>query len=142
MTMPPQGDDAVTGEQRGAVALHGRRADDLTLHDIWKMIRRARWIGAFALVVGTGGGWIGGQMLGPVARRVATVDGKVVIVDSLHTIQFNSLRAEDARLTERINDLADQTRLTSYLICTWTRRNDPAAVPAECNQVILDWRRR
>lgn len=142
MTTPPGGEDAVTGEHNQRGHAGGRRADDLTLRDIWKAIRRARWLGTFALLIGTGGGWIGGQLLGPVNRRVAGVAGRVTIVDSLHTIQWNLLRAEDARLSERVNDLADQTRLTSYLICTWTRRNDPAAVPAECNQVILDWRRR
>lgn len=137
-------DERTTGDHahRGAVSQHGRRADDLTLIDIWKMIRRARWIGAFAVMIGTGGGWIGGQLIGPVNRRITNVQGRVSTIDSLHLIQLNALRAEDTRLSDRVNDLADQTRLTSYLICTWTRRNDPAAVPAECNQVILDWRRR
>jgi hypothetical protein len=119
----------------------GRRDDDLTLRDIWSMVRRARWIGAFAIMLGTGGGWIGGQLLGPVANRLVLVDGRISTIDSEHTREFNALRAADASLTDRINDLADQTKLTSYLICTFTRRNDPAAVPAECNQVILDWRR-
>jgi uncharacterized protein involved in exopolysaccharide biosynthesis len=127
--------------KRGAVAPGGRRGDDLTLRDIWRMIRRARWIGAFAIMIGTAGGWIGGQALGPVGKRVTTVDGRVTTVDAEHSKEFAALRAADASLTDRINDLADQTKLTSYLICTFTRRNDPAAVPAECNQVILDWRR-
>lgn len=133
-------DGHYTGEY-ATVRHPGRRREDLTLRDIWHLVRRARWIGAFALMIGTGGGWIGGQLLGPLANRVTIVDGRVSSIDDRHSKEFLALRATDAALTDRINELADQTKLTSYLICTFTRRNDPSAVPPECNQVILDWRR-
>lgn len=126
---------------RGSVAAHGRRHDDLTLNDIWRMVRRARWIGAFALLLGSAGGWIGGQLLGPVAEKMGIVDARVTSIDLKHEAEFSALRTADAVMSIRLDDLAAQTKLTSYLICTWTRRNDPPAVPAECNQVILDWRR-
>jgi len=135
----PRPDD-VTGEHARRES-YGRRDEDLTLRQIWQMIRRARWIGAFAIFLGTGTGWIGGQLLGPVAQRVATVDGRVTVVDSLHQLNFSALRAEDARILALVDELADATKLGNYLICTMTRGSDPVAVPAECNRVILDWRR-
>jgi hypothetical protein len=127
--------------QRGDIARGGRRTEDLTLFDIWRMLKRARWMLVLATGVGSGAGWIGGQALGPTVQRVIEVSGRVSLVDSLHSLQFSALRAADARLNERVDDLAAATKLNNYLICTVTRRSDPAAVPPECNQVILDWRR-
>ncbi len=128
--------------KRGSVAPHSRRQADLTLLDIWKMIRRARWIGAFTLLIGSGGGWIGGQLLGPVAQKMVLIDGRVTVIDSLHSMQIGALKAEDASLREQVVELANHFRLSNYLTCTMMRRSDPVAVPPECNQVILDWRRR
>lgn len=135
-------DDAHNAEPHpSAPRFGGRRRDELTLLDIWLMIRRARWIGAFALAVGTGGGWLGGQLLGPVARRMERVDGRVTVIDSLHSMQISALRADNIVLREQVSELAEHFRLANYLTCTMMRRSDPAAVPPECNAVILDWRR-
>jgi hypothetical protein len=127
--------------QRGDVAADGRRDNDITLQQIWRALQQGRWLVGFAIALGTGGGWISGQALGPTNRRITRVDNKVMLVDSLSRIEHLQLRATDASLSDRIDAIADQTKLSSYLICTFTRRNDPAAVPPECNQVILDWRR-
>jgi hypothetical protein len=108
---------------RGTVSPGGRRQDDLTLRDIWRMVRRTRWIGAFVLLIGSGGGWLGGQVLSPLATRVETNERRLSVVES------------------QVDELKDAVRLGNYMSCTLMRRLDPSAVPAECNQVILNWRR-
>jgi hypothetical protein len=135
------GETTAEHARRGTIAAEGRRSDDITLKRIWQDIRRSRWVFSFAVVVCTWGGVIGGQVLGPVSRRVSIVADSLRMIDSMHTLQFRVLQQVDSRVTLEIDDLAGQTKLNSYLICTFTRRNDPAAVPPECNQVILDWRR-
>jgi len=132
-----------TGERptRGDIAADGRRSDEITLKRIWRGFQRERWLFGFAIVLSSGASWISAQALGPVARDVRRVDGRVTQVDSLGRIEHLQLRATDLSLTDRVDDLADNQKLSTYLICTFTRRNDPAAVPPECNQVILEWRR-
>ena len=86
--------------KRGDVAPDGRRDNDITLQQIWRALQQGRWLVGFAIAVGTGGGWISGQALGPTNRRITLVDNKAMLIDSLSRI---------VRMNEALFDSGSET---------------------------------